>query len=740
MKIVNEVNGVATNAATTNFNIEMNNKAFKALFSDIYTEKIAAVVREVGSNCADAHKMAGKEALPFKIKIHKDEFNGSYIHFIDYGVGMTKHQIENLYTSFFSSNKDTNNDCIGGFGIGSKSPLAYTDKFITESVKDGLKNVALIVSVNGQPQYNLIMEDVPTTEENGTVVKIGIDTKDVESFVTEAYQQFRTFKPFPVIEHNLENFKHDIDVYFNPLYEDEDIMILFTSSAYYKNDIYVSVDGITYKYSIGNSVSILSNMFMNVIKVKTGDVEVSLSRETIVRNDETTKFLVNLVQEKSKWFENKLATDEDFFNLFGIKKVFQIVKCYDNVLNWQCADNFENIVNKINDYFMIPKGQNKFSDFYYAINANNTLSRSFISYNSKEFNSYRNKITSCAETIGKYINIDDKDKTTVLFKINKDLKNPQGSASNLHSKIKRLKIDATILYFLDDGINEDYEIIKSFLVKTGLKYKETCYNNYRKDLGIIKEVRANKDGKSSKRKIPLSHLDVHCIGVNGFHTCGDSLPDSRYVDLSTFTKDDICVITEKDVYDNRNYSYIIRLMYELFRSSNTENKFFFGAFTTSKYDIASSCGYEQNITLARGYKSSVIHMFDKILKTLETDVINTIKHIAIEKFFNIAYDDSRYNYGKIYAIYADSFSYDLRISAHSHKYYEFIKSKLREINEECKKDLNEDILKDKNNENHYCDMGVHLLTEVLKDIVYKEIPMVTNIGKLVDDYIEKEIK
>ena len=54
MKIVNEGNGVSTNAVTTNFNIEMNGKAFKALFSDIYTEKIAAVVREVGSNCADA--------------------------------------------------------------------------------------------------------------------------------------------------------------------------------------------------------------------------------------------------------------------------------------------------------------------------------------------------------------------------------------------------------------------------------------------------------------------------------------------------------------------------------------------------------------------------------------------------------------------------------------------------------------------------------------------------------------
>lgn len=30
LKIVNEGNGVSTNAVTTNFNIEMNNKAFKA--------------------------------------------------------------------------------------------------------------------------------------------------------------------------------------------------------------------------------------------------------------------------------------------------------------------------------------------------------------------------------------------------------------------------------------------------------------------------------------------------------------------------------------------------------------------------------------------------------------------------------------------------------------------------------------------------------------------------------------
>lgn len=102
------------------FGFEVNGKAFKALFSDIYTNKPGSIVREIGSNCRDAHIAAGKGDVPFKIVVHKDPISESYIEFIDYGTGMDSETIEKLYTSFFSSTKDKDNEQIGGFGIGSK--------------------------------------------------------------------------------------------------------------------------------------------------------------------------------------------------------------------------------------------------------------------------------------------------------------------------------------------------------------------------------------------------------------------------------------------------------------------------------------------------------------------------------------------------------------------------------------------------------------------------------------------
>ena len=77
-----------------NFNFELNGKTFKALFSDIYTDKIGSVVREIASNCRDSHVEAGKADVPFDIKIGSDGFGSNIIEFTDYGVGMSKRDIK----------------------------------------------------------------------------------------------------------------------------------------------------------------------------------------------------------------------------------------------------------------------------------------------------------------------------------------------------------------------------------------------------------------------------------------------------------------------------------------------------------------------------------------------------------------------------------------------------------------------------------------------------------------------
>ena len=732
LKIVNEGNGVSTNVVTTNFNIEMNGKAFKALFSDIYTEKINAVVREVGSNCADAHKMAGKVDTPFKIEIHKDEFNGSYIKFIDYGVGMSKSQIENLYTSFFSSNKDTNNDCIGGFGIGSKSPLAYTDKFITESVKDGFKNIALIVSVDGQPQYNLIVEDSPTDEPNGTIVRIDIDSKDVNDFIYQSNWQFRTFKPFPIIEHNTDYKINDIDTFLNPFYEDDNVILLKQGYSNNRKNIYVSIDGITYDYDIGSCVSVMSNLFHAVLKINTGDVEVSLSRESIVRNDKTTKFLCDKVKQYSAQIEDRLS--KDLFDVIGIKRIFNILDLFSDKFKWSSVNYYDNLLNKVYDLVSVNIDKTTFKDLVYYSNTNETVSKTFTPQNSTEWYKYKKNLNlTIPTTIINATTFDDKDKTVILFKIKTGLKNIAASVSNFHGKIKRLNLNANVIYFEDYGTGEDYNIIKNYLIKNNIKYQETCYNNYRADLGIIKQT-TNKN-----KRIPLTQLDVHCIGVNGLHCIGDKLPDSRYIDLSTFGKDDICVIAEKDNYDAKYLNDNIIALYELFKSVKPSSKFFFGAFTSSKYDIARTCGYEDNLILNTTYKMSIVKLHDVILPLLDDAKINTIKHLTIEKFLK---NDIYYwrNPNMANQFYSEYFSYNLIINSNSTIYYKFIKDTLIEINEKCKTNLDDDMLNNSgiHTKESFIDFGITVIGKELGKIISEKIPLVKNIDKLVNDYIENK--
>lgn len=103
----------------------------------------------------------------------------------------------NVYTTFFKSTKDDNNEDIGGFGIGSKSPLAYADYFVSTSVKDGKKNVIMTSKNNDMPSYQVMLKDADTDEPNGTTVRIPIKSEDIVK-LEEAYQsQLIGFWPLP---------------------------------------------------------------------------------------------------------------------------------------------------------------------------------------------------------------------------------------------------------------------------------------------------------------------------------------------------------------------------------------------------------------------------------------------------------------------------------------------------------------------------------------------------------------
>ena len=180
------------------FRIRNSAKAFGILSSGLYANKIRAVIRELSCNALDSHVAAGKRDTPFDV--HLPNQLEPWFSVRDYGLGLTHDQVTNIYTTYFESTKTTSNELIGGLGLGSKSPFAYTDNFTVTASINGVKGIyTAFINEAGVPSIAL-METSETTDPNGVEVKFSVnDRYDFDKFIQEARYVFKYFEQRPVI-------------------------------------------------------------------------------------------------------------------------------------------------------------------------------------------------------------------------------------------------------------------------------------------------------------------------------------------------------------------------------------------------------------------------------------------------------------------------------------------------------------------------------------------------------------
>lgn len=206
-------------AETGSFSIKNSPHAFHILSSGLYSNKIRAVIRELSCNAVDAHTAAGTAKTPIEVKLPNALDKQFYVK--DFGTGLTHEQVMKLYTTYFESTKQESNDFIGGLGVGSKSPFAYTDSFTVESRKDGKKRIyAAYLSENSTPAISLMSEE-DTTEPNGMTVGFPVKPEDFHEFSTEAESVYRSFKVIPTLKgvsFKVEPVKIDLDKLTDTVY------------------------------------------------------------------------------------------------------------------------------------------------------------------------------------------------------------------------------------------------------------------------------------------------------------------------------------------------------------------------------------------------------------------------------------------------------------------------------------------------------------------------------------------
>lgn len=300
------------------FTIAANGKAFEILSSTLYQDKIGSIVREISCNAYDAHRENGTPDLPFEI--HLPSIMEPYFSVKDYGIGMNTHTVENVFTSLFVSTKEGSNDSVGAFGLGSKTPFAYTDTFNVVAIKDGVsRTFTMYKREDGTPIHSLLVEK-ETTEPNGVEIIMPVNNlNDRSTFARAIARQLHFFKVRPIIKGG----DYAVDWQNEPT--DTDILVKYNNITMFKSGDYrrgvVAIMGpVGYelnfqilKEKLPKHEKIIAWLANRVVRIyfNIGDVSVTPSRENLSYDPRTIKafdkVFDGLLEEITTAFERQFS-------------------------------------------------------------------------------------------------------------------------------------------------------------------------------------------------------------------------------------------------------------------------------------------------------------------------------------------------------------------------------------------------------------------------------------------------
>jgi len=286
--------------SSVQFSVANNAHVMKLLSDSLYKNKIAAPIRELSANALDSHIAAGNQNTPFDI--HLPSVSEDHFSIRDYGTGMSRENLETLYTTYGISEKTDSNDLIGCLGIGSKSPFAYTDSFIVVSYYNGRKFTYFAgKNQEGIPSLNFV-SDESTVEKNGLYIEFAVKENDYYSFWENAKIIYQFFSIKPNIIHSP----------YGSIDTDKNIILKGSGWTIYdfnyaKNSVLV-MGGIAYPietsyfadnktktwYNKQNNNEIILNLCC-VISASIGSVDIDISREGLQYTEKTIKFIKSII-------------------------------------------------------------------------------------------------------------------------------------------------------------------------------------------------------------------------------------------------------------------------------------------------------------------------------------------------------------------------------------------------------------------------------------------------------------
>lgn len=293
------------------------------MFRDqIYKHKLWAVVREIICNGIDEHR---KHKITRPLRITVPTAGDPHFRVRDFGKGLSKEKVFSVFFQYFESTKDQENDSIGGFGIGAKSPLAYADTFTVESFHGGSKT-SYVATLDGEASQAHKM-DLQDSSETGIEVCVPIEEWDfskcrdlIQYFVDNA-----KFDNFEFVGAEIKKQERGAWIISNKFGRVGNYSQMFRASS----NIYAQVGDVV--YPIDNTHEIRNPFYQSVfLELENGSVDIHPSREALELSKRNifliNQGLTNLSNEASQEYIaafQKAKTAREKCKVQGISSIFR---------------------------------------------------------------------------------------------------------------------------------------------------------------------------------------------------------------------------------------------------------------------------------------------------------------------------------------------------------------------------------------------------------------------------------
>lgn len=298
-----------------------------SLSDKMYTRKELAVIREYSNNGNDAHIVAGKPTSELIITL--PTFENLTFKVRDFGSGLTKEQIRDVYCVLGESTKRNSPDQNGVLGYGCKAGFAHADSFTVTSWINGEKTI-----------YNCIKGDVvklpsvielsrcPSDEPSGIEINIPVKQGSLWTFHREAVNFFKFWDNLPTIINLDEEERQKIDTFRNtpptlsgdgwsirPKSDGSAVGVAFMGGVPYRIDW----NTLGSRMALTAQRRVLFELFQNndvVLTFKMGEVQFVDSREGLEYTDKTISAMILRIE--SMFDKIKDSIQSKFTNLANI--------------------------------------------------------------------------------------------------------------------------------------------------------------------------------------------------------------------------------------------------------------------------------------------------------------------------------------------------------------------------------------------------------------------------------------